>query len=168
MSSRTMQVSIAVAAALVVIVLFFIFNPFTSMQDTNALNPAGDTTGLVAQDEVVGTGAVAQPGDLISVNYTGTFADGSVFDTSIGKPPAPGCAQGFCFTLGTGMVISGWDQGLVGMKVGGKRKLTVPPSLGYGSQDYGPIPGNSTLTFEVELLDVASSAPTAPQGASAN
>jgi peptidylprolyl isomerase/FKBP-type peptidyl-prolyl cis-trans isomerase FkpA len=162
MSSRTLQVSIAVAAAIVVIVLFFIFNPF--MQNTSSLNPAvSGTNSLVVQDEVVGTGVDAQPGDTVTVNYTGKLANGTVFDTSVGKAP-------FQFVLGAGNVIPGWDQGLVGMKVGGTRVLIIPPSLGYGSQDYGPIPANSTLTFEVELLGVtaASSTPYAPEGAAAN
>lgn len=167
MSSRTLQVSIAVAAAIAVIVIFFIFNPFTSMQANStgaALNSAGDTSSLVMQDEVVGTGAVAEAGDLVTVNYTGKLQNGTVFDTSVGKTPFP-------FTLGVGQVIPGWDQGVVGMKVGGKRILIIPPSLAYGAQDYGPIPGNSTLTFEVELLSVtpaASGTPTAPEGAAAN
>lgn len=156
-----MQVGIAVTAAIVVIVLFFIFNPF---MNTSSLNTAGSTSGgLVVQDEVVGTGAAAQPGDTVTVNYTGKLADGTVFDTSIGKAP-------FSFVLGAGNVIPGWDQGLVGMQVGGKRVLIIPPSLGYGSQAYGPIPANSTLTFEVQLLSVtaATSTPTAPEGAAAN
>ena len=153
MSSRTLQVGIAVAAALAVIVLFFIFNPFISMPNNtgSALNPAGAATALVVQDTAVGTGATAQAGDYITVNYTGKLANGSVFDSSVGKAP-------FAFTLGSGMVIPGWDQGLVGMKVGGKRTLIIPPSLGYGAQDYGPIPGNSTLTFDVELLSVTPAA----------
>lgn len=154
MTSRTMQLGIAVALALVVIVVFFIFNPFISMQNSgDTANPSA--TSLVVQDTVVGTGATAEAGDVVSVNYTGTLADGTVFDSSVGKPPAPGCTVGFCFPLGAGRVIAGWDQGVAGMKVGGKRTLIIPPSLAYGPNDYGPIPGNSTLTFEVELLDVA-------------
>lgn len=107
------------------------------------------------QDEVVGTGAAAQAGDMVSVNYTGKLSDGTVFDTSVGKAP-------FQFTLGAGQVIPGWDQGLVGMQVGGKRLLIIPPELGYGSVDYGPIPANSTLTFEVELLKITPASNVAP------
>ncbi len=153
MSSRHIQVGVAVVAALAVVTLFFIFNPFNTVQPDTTPSTASDQ--LVVQDEVVGTGAVAQVGDVLTVNYTGKFANGTVFDTSVGKRP-------FQFTLG-GQVIAGWNQGMVGMKVGGKRILIVAPSLGYGPKEYGPIPGNSTLTFEVELLGVSSSTPSATQ-----
>jgi len=118
--------------------------------NSSALNaPQPAQQGLVVQDEVVGTGAEARTGDMVSVHYTGKLQNGTVFDTSVGKSPIE-------FTLGGGYVIPGWDQGLVGMKVGGKRLLIIPPSLGYGGQDYGPIPANSTLIFEVELVKVGS------------
>lgn len=100
------------------------------------------------EDIQVGTGAEAVPGKTLKVNYTGKLENGTVFDSSVGKQP-------FEFVLGAGQVIPGWDQGLQGMKVGGKRTLTIPPSLGYGAQGAGStIPPNSTLIFEVELLDV--------------
>lgn len=118
---------------------------------TGSTSPQGD---LVVQDSVVGTGPEAATGDKVYVNYTGKFQNGTVFDTSVGKPPSPGCSVGFCFTLGAGQVIRGWELGVAGMKVGGTRTLIIGPSLGYGAQDYGPIPGNSTLVFEVELLKV--------------
>lgn len=104
---------------------------------------------LQIQDEVVGTGAEAVAGKKVTVNYTGTLTNGTVFDSSLNPGRTP-----FQFTLGAGEVIQGWDQGFAGMKVGGKRKLTIPPSMGYGSQDMGSIPPNSTLIFEVELLKV--------------
>jgi FKBP-type peptidyl-prolyl cis-trans isomerase FkpA len=159
MSHKSLITGVAVAVALAVIVLFFIFNPFT-MQTNPALNPAaGSSTGsssLVVQDETVGTGATAQTGDSISVNYTGKLQDGTVFDTSVGKAP-------FQFTLGAGQVIPGWDQGLVGMKVGGKRILIIPPNLAYGAQGMSPvIPPNATLQFEVELLKVTPPTNSAP------
>jgi FKBP-type peptidyl-prolyl cis-trans isomerase FkpA len=102
----------------------------------------------------VGTGADATNGKRLTVNYTGWVYDstktdqkGAMFDTSIGKTP-------YAFTLGLGQVIAGWDQGVVGMKVGGLRRLVIPPSLGYGSNAAGTIPPNSTLVFEVELISV--------------
>jgi FKBP-type peptidyl-prolyl cis-trans isomerase len=144
MTTRQLQVGIAVVVALAVVIIFFIFNPFTTVPTSSSNSPSTSSSSLVVQDETVGTGATAQTGDTLTVNYTGKLADGTVFDTSVGKTP-------FTFALG-GNVIAGWNQGLVGMKVGGKRILIIPPSLGYGPNAYGPIPGNSTLTFEVELL----------------
>jgi FKBP-type peptidyl-prolyl cis-trans isomerase FkpA len=106
--------------------------------------------GLVSTDEVVGTGDEAVAGKSVTVNYTGTLADGTVFDSTAKEGGTP-----FTFTLGAGNVIKGWDQGVVGMKVGGKRKLVIPPDLGYGAQGAGStIPPNATLTFEIELLTV--------------
>ncbi len=104
---------------------------------------------LVTKDLVVGKGAEAKTGDTVKVHYVGTLTDGKEFDSSR-KHNEP-----FVFELGAGRVIKGWDQGVAGMKVGGKRKLTVPPSLGYGARGFPPvIPPNSTLNFEVELLEV--------------
>lgn len=100
-------------------------------------------------DLSAGTGATAIPGSIVTVNYVGKLEDGTVFDASArhGKP--------FTFQLGVGSVIAGWDQGVAGMNVGGKRVLVIPPELGYGAQGAGGvIPPNATLTFEVELLDV--------------
>lgn len=106
--------------------------------------------GLLVQDLVAGTGAAAQKGETIAVNYVGTLSDGKKFDSSYDR------GQPFVFPLGAGQVIKGWDLGVVGMKVGGKRKLTIPPSFGYGAQNVGNglIPPNSTLIFEVELLGI--------------
>lgn len=104
---------------------------------------------LKIEDIVVGTGVEAVPNSVVTVHYTGTFTDGKVFDTS--KQDG---REAFEFVLGAGMVIQGWDLGVAGMKVGGKRKLTIGPEYGYGARPVGPIPANSTLVFEVELLDV--------------
>ena len=90
----------------------------------------------------------AQNGDTVDVHYTGKLQDGTVFDSSIPRG-AP-----ISFTLGAGQVIAGWDQGILGMTVGEKKTLTIPPELGYGAQDHGPIPGGSTLIFDVELVAI--------------
>ena len=105
--------------------------------------------GLKYQDLTVGTGALAEGGMTASVHYTGWLTDGTKFDSSVDR------GQPFSFTLGRGQVIRGWDEGVQGMRVGGKRKLTIPPDLGYGANGAGGvIPPNATLVFDVELLDV--------------
>ena len=112
--------------------------------------PTDTVTQLQVTDEVVGTGAAAAAGDVVTVNYVGSLTNGIVFDASANHG-----STGFTFPLGAGQVIKGWDQGIVGMKVGGKRKLVIPASLAYGNQAIGNvIPANSTLVFEVELLSV--------------
>lgn len=116
--------------------------------------------GLLVEDFVVGTGELAALGGEVSVHYYGTLADGTMFDTSQ-KRKKP-----FTFTLGQGRVIKGWDQGVPGMKVGGKRRLTVPAELGYGGRAKGKIPANSDLTFTLELVKAYAPLP-APQGAEA-
>lgn len=105
---------------------------------------------LKIEDMVSGSGAEAVAGKLVKVNYRGTLEDGTEFDSSYAEGREP-----FEFTLGAGEVIPGWEQGIQGMKVGGKRKLTIPAELGYGESGYGNvIPANATLIFEVELLEV--------------
>ncbi len=100
-------------------------------------------------DIEVGTGETAEAGDTVSVHYTGTLADGTKFDSSLDRD------QPFEFTLAAGEVIQGWDQGVVGMKVGGKRRLVIPPELAYGERGSGDlIPPNAELTFEIKLLDI--------------
>jgi len=107
-------------------------------------------SGLKYQDLKVGDGAVAENGTTVSVHYTGWLTDGTKFDSSVDR------GQPFSFHLGAGQVIRGWDEGVRGMRVGGKRKLTIPPDLGYGAAGTpgGPIPPNATLIFDVELKDV--------------
>ena len=104
---------------------------------------------LIIEDLAVGEGAEAEKNSIVTVNYTGSLTDGTKFDSSLNPGRRP-----FRFTIGAGQVISGWDEGVPGMKVGGKRKLTIPPNMGYGNQDMGVIPPNSTLIFEIDLLIV--------------
>ena len=119
-----------------------------------APSPTSPSVGLMVpfstQDLVVGTGPEARNGDTLRVRYTGWLYDpnaaenkGTQFDSG-----------DFSFTLGSGQVIAGWDQGLLGMRVGGRRRIVIPPELGYGSSGQGPIPGDATLLFEVELLGI--------------
>jgi len=125
--------------------------PAPKAATTHPKSPAQMTTtpsGLQYRDLVVGKGPLPKDGDTVVVNYTGTFTNGKVFDTSVGKKP-------FEFHLGRGEVIKGWDEGVASMHVGGKRKLVIPPGLAYGAGGYpGVIPPNSTLTFVVELLNI--------------
>ena len=115
--------------------------------------PTTTASGLVYEEKVVGTGDMAQSGQDVSVHYTGWLLYGGErgrkFDSSKDR------GEAFGFALGAGQVIKGWDEGVQGMKVGGKRKLTIPPELGYGAGGAGGvIPPNATLVFEVELLEV--------------
>ena len=102
---------------------------------------------LIIEDLLIGDGPEAIAGKTVTVQYRGYLENGKEFDSSYGRGP-------FEFSLGAGMVIKGWDQGVAGMRVGGKRKLVIPPWLGYGSRGIGPIPPNSTLIFEVELIRI--------------
>jgi hypothetical protein len=118
--------------------------------------------GLVVEDTVVGAGDSARPGDHVTVHYTGTLTDGTEFDSSRKRH------QPLDFVLGRGQVIKGWDDGVVGMKAGGKRKLTIPPSLGYGVRGQPPvIPPNATLAFDVELLSIEHADASHPQSITA-
>ncbi|MEX2013704.1 MAG: FKBP-type peptidyl-prolyl cis-trans isomerase [Parcubacteria group bacterium] len=141
---------VAVFASLILLTYLLFVGPIM-----NFFNPPIDNldtqtpqTGFVMEETVVGDGPSALPGDTLTVHYVGTLSDGRVFDSSIDSNTP------FSFTLGTGQVIRGWDEGLSGMRVGGKRLLIIAPDYGYGELGVGTIPPDSTLTFEVELLDV--------------
>lgn len=114
--------------------------------ETAPLQDAG--SGLRYADLAAGDGAEAGAGQQVTVHYTGWLTDGRKFDSSRDR------GSPFSFRLGAGQVIRGWDQGVAGMKVGGRRRLEIPPDLGYGSRGAGPIPPGSTLVFAVELLEV--------------
>ncbi len=121
-------------------------------QRTDALQNAADEKGnlkrLVIEDIRVGEGTEVANGDTVVVHYIGTLQNGVEFDNSNKR------GEPFTFTVGKGQVIKGWEQGLVGMKIGGQRILVVPPDLAYGSTSIGPIPANSTLVFVIELLEI--------------
>jgi FKBP-type peptidyl-prolyl cis-trans isomerase FkpA len=110
--------------------------------------PTAEATELKIEDTKVGTGAEAKTGDSVTVHYTGYLTDGNKFESSKDS------GQPFTLTLGEGRVIPGWEQGIPGMKVGGIRRLTIPPALAYGAQGSGPIPPNATIVFDVELMAV--------------
>jgi FKBP-type peptidyl-prolyl cis-trans isomerase len=136
---------------------YFIFglNPGAATTSQSKTNPSQTSptplqqtkASLEIKDITEGTGAEVKTGDTVVVHYKGTLQDGTQFDSSYGKEP-------FETQIGVGAVIQGWDMGISGMKVGGKRQLTIPPHLGYGAQGSGSIPPNSTLLFEVELLEI--------------
>lgn len=118
-------------------------NPLTAQ--SQEINTVTET--VTSEDIVIGTGEEVKAGDTLKVHYVGTLTDGTKFDSSRDR------GEPFEFTLGVGDVIAGWDQGLLGMKIGGIRKLTIPASLGYGEVEKPNIPANSTLIFEVEVLE---------------
>jgi hypothetical protein len=127
--------------------LFFNKPPEVTVPVLN--NPQTTNSGLKYEDLVIGEGALAEPGKTLQVHYTGWLLDGTKFDSSLDR------GQPFSLVLGAGQVIPGWDEGLVGMRVGGKRRLEIPPELGYGASGAGNlIPPNADLIFEVELLGV--------------
>jgi FKBP-type peptidyl-prolyl cis-trans isomerase len=152
---KDMTITIIAAVLVVVaIAVLLVLNGQKSAspkQSASLANSATTADGLQVTDVTVGTGAVAEAGDTVTVNYVGSFPNGQVFDASANHG-----SNGFTFVLGAGDVIKGWDEGVLGMKVGGERKLVVPPSLGYGAKGTpgGPIPPNATLDFDITLLNV--------------
>lgn len=123
-------------------------NTYASELGVNIGSMRLERSGLYLRDVTTGSGLAATPGTQVRVHYTGWLPDGTKFDSSRDRD------EPFEFVLGAGEVIPGWDQGVVGMQVGGRRTLVLPPHLGYGAAGIGPIPGNAVLVFDVELLDV--------------
>ena len=148
-----------VASLLVIIIVFYLFAPFhffntktmtsnDGKPDANIVTSTVTNSGLGIKDVVKGEGEEAVAGQVIVVHYVGRLINGTQFDSSIDRD------KPFAFVLGNGEVIKGWDEGFAGMRIGGKRILTIPPELGYGANAVGSIPPQSTLIFEVTLLDV--------------
>ena len=143
-----------IAIALIIVIIFGAFFLLTGKksqkEEVEVTNGKEETVvnELKIEDLVTGNGSEAVAGKKVTVNYKGTLENGTQFDSSYDR------GVPFSFTLGAGEVIVGWDQGVAGMKVGGKRVLTIPPELGYGARSAGTIPPNSVLIFEVELLKV--------------
>lgn len=161
MENRQIAIVGGTILAIVIGILFLLqMNQQKTPDDNNSLNlnlnqnPQNQNnqptiTDLRIQDIKVGTSsAQVESGDTITVHYSGSLSNGQKFDSSYDR------GEPFTTKIGVGGVIPGWDQGLLGMKIGGKRKLIIPPSLGYGEQNLGAIPPNSVLVFEIELLDI--------------
>ncbi len=148
--TRNFLFAILLGIASLILFGYFIFSVDTgkkpSEQTKNINQDAGQT--LKIEDTKVGTGAAVKSGDTVVMHYTGKLSDGTKFDSSLDRN------EPFETQIGVGQVIKGWDEGIVGMKTGGKRKLIIPPSMGYGEQQMGNIPPNSTLIFDVELLEI--------------
>ncbi len=146
-NSINIVLAVIICLVLAGVLIFININNKINMVPNNnvANNPPTD---IIPTEEM----AVAKAGDTVSMNYTGRLENGTVFDSNV--DPKFNHVQPFDFTLGAGQVIAGWDKGIVGMKVGEKKTLTIPPEDGYGARGQGPIPPNSTLIFDVELLAI--------------
>ena len=156
--NRNEMIAVTVGVILVAVILLIgIVNTFlkSAPEDNDIPNTTvgqiENVGRLIIEDIVVGSGEEAVSGKVVTAHYTGTLTNGTKFDSSLDR------GQPFRFILGAGQVIKGWERGILGMKVGGKRKLTIPPELGYGERGIGAIPPNSTLIFEIELLGVSNS-----------
>ncbi len=132
-------------------IIFILITFIISITGCGNMNEGVEFTtpsGLKYIDEKIGEGDSPKPGQIVTVHYTGTLTDGKKFESSRDRN------EPYSFPIGTGQVIKGWDEGIMSMKPGGKRKLTVPPQLGYGDKGSGLIPANSTLIFDIELISV--------------
>lgn len=151
---RNTFIALLIGVCAIVVAALFIFGIIgfpSASQDTETKQAMADKNvdeKLVVEDITEGTGDAVVSGDEVVIHYNGTLTDGTKFDSSYDR------GEPFQTQIGTGQVIEGWDKGVVGMKVGGKRKLIIPPSMGYGDMEIPGIPAGSTLVFEVELLEI--------------
>lgn len=152
-----MKQRIIIAGLFFIVVLLlsiFIWKAGERKQETQSsvseeiMTPTGQQAKLQIEDIKTGEGQEVKKGDTVVMHYKGTLTDGTQFDSSYDR------GEPFETVIGTGQVIAGWDEGVPGMKVGGKRRLTIPPEMGYGQRGSGPIPPNATIIFEVELIDI--------------
>lgn len=147
------KIALSIGAIVLIIIVLFLYGPVDFSKETSLVTKGADmpTGELLIEDLQEGSGQrVVEVGDDITIHYRGTLTNGEVFDSSIDR------GEPFKTRIGVGQVIAGWDEGVLGMKVGGKRKLTVPPDKAYGNRAIGSIPANSTLIFELELLSIDS------------
>ena len=159
-NKKNMNIALAAVICLALggVLVFISINNKVNMPSNNNTNNANEINNTIptntapTADNTAPVGTVAKTGDTVAMNYTGRLENGTVFDSNV--DPKFKHVEPFVFTLGAGKVIAGWDEGIVGMKVGEKKTLIIPPDKAYGPNDYGPIPGNSTLTFDVELLGI--------------
>lgn len=145
--------AIAICIGLVLLAYLFFSGPIMTFFNASDLdnNSQSGISGVMVEELSVGSGSLVELGDVLTVHYVGTLQNGKIFDSSRDR------GTPFTFILGAGQVIKGWEEGLMGMREGGKRKLIIAPDYGYGERGVGPIPPNATLIFEVELLETAKS-----------
>jgi len=152
--NRNFAIAVLIGVLVLGVFAYFIFglNDMPASTKTTSDTPPASTkasdANVKVEDLKVGTGPAVKSGDTVVIDYTGTLANGTKFDSSLDR------GQPFETQIGVGQVIKGWDLGVVGMKVGGERKLTIPPELGYGDQAQGSIPPNSVLIFDVMLREI--------------
>jgi peptidylprolyl isomerase len=148
--NKNQWIAVIVGMGILTYLLFSgsIMNLFNlSTLPTESSDAGAQEGGVVIEDVVIGTGVTVESGDTLTVHYVGTLSNGRVFDSSLDRNTS------YSFTLGVGSVIRGWDEGLLGMRVGGRRRLVITPEYAYGEQSVGTIPANAILLFEIELLD---------------
>ena len=146
---------VVIIAAIAIYLIVHNSNKVEVIEDTTGFNQekvVDDNTNKQATNTQENMEKISKKGDVLSMNYTGRLTDGTVFDSNV--DPKFNHVEPFKFVLGAGQVITGWDEGLLGMKIGEKKTLTIPPEKGYGARAVGPIPANSTLIFDVELVGI--------------